>query len=220
MFPWRTPHEYEGFVFRNCGDLQPCFYLEGDLRNPSVRHQIFQTRSASTTFLQRVVEINDREIVVQLQNNGVSAKVLRFFNHNWNPVDVGTTKFDPFYPEYRFPMGVGTTWKQEFRSTNTKGQSYSSFAAAKVVAYEKVTVPAGVFDAYRIESDIEAISTDADANLSKGHIITWYAPALKKYVRKEIIVTANGRVRSRKIDELVEYSLQDKSTPDTKEQTH
>jgi hypothetical protein len=155
--------------------------------------------------------LNDKEIIVQLQNKNSSEKALRFYTREWNSVDVGDTKFDPFYPEYKFPMSVGDAWNQEYKTSDNHGASYSSFVRAKIVALEKVTVPAGTFDAYRIERDIEARSASANANSTKGHITTWYAPAVKKYVRRESVTFAEGRERSKNIDELLEYSFHEKS---------
>lgn len=168
------------------------------------------TNEVTLEFSQRVVEINDLEIVVQLQNKNTTQRQLRFYNRDWNSVDMGDVKYDPFYPDHKFPMSVGMAWQQEFLSTKVGGQSYSMFSNAKIVTLEKVKVPAGVFDAFRIENDIETISTDANADSSQAHIITWYAPALRKYVRRESVVSSGGRVRSKKIDELIEYSLRDK----------
>jgi len=76
---------------------------------------------------------------------------------------------------------------------------------------EKVTVPAGTFDAYRIERDIGSRKANADANITKGRIITWYAPAVKKYVRRESMIFSNGRERRKDVDELLEYSLREES---------
>ena len=171
------------------------------------------TREAEVEFTHRVVDVSDREIKVQLKNKRSSGSEIRYFNRDWNSLDVGNTKFDPYYPGYKFPMSVGLAWKQEFRSTTTNGRGHSAFLSGKVTALENVTVPAGVFEAYRIESDIEAVSSDPSAQSSKGHKTTWYAPAVKNYVRSESTISSEGRVRSKSIDELVEYSLQDRPAP-------
>jgi hypothetical protein len=169
------------------------------------------TNETTLEFTHRVVEVNEHEIVIQLQNKNAKGTELRYYNRDWNSLDVGNTKFDPYYPAFKFPMGVGVNWRQEFRSTTTSGQSNSAFMNGKTLAFEKVTVPAGVFDAYRIESDIESHSTDANANSSKGHKTTWYAPAIKNYIRSEVTVSSEGRVRSKSVNELVEYSLQNQA---------
>jgi hypothetical protein len=59
-----------------------------------------------------------------------------------------------------------------------------------------------------MKSDIEARSAGSDASTIAAHIITWYAPAAKRFVRREGQDMAEGRVRHKSVDELVEYSLQ------------
>lgn len=169
------------------------------------------TNETTLEFSQRVVDLNDREIVVQFQGNNAPGKRLLYFTRDWNQVDNGSTKFDPFRPEFKFPMDVGMSWKQEYRSRNSRGQASTSYAYIKVSAFEKVTTPAGVFDAYRIETDVESRGADANAIISKARIITWYAPAAQKHVRREAVMSADGRTREKTIDELVEYSLEDKT---------
>ena len=169
------------------------------------------TNETTNEFSHQIVEINDHKITIQLKNKKMPGSALRYYNREWNPIDNGVVKYDPFYPEYKFPMNIGVTWKLDYRSTNTQRQSFSSVSNGKIVALEKVTVPAGTFDAYRIENDIETRDTGADANITKGHIITWYSPTAQKYIRRESTTFSGGRVRSNSIDELVEYSLEDNS---------
>jgi hypothetical protein len=72
---------------------------------------------------------------------------------------------------------------------------------------EKVTVPAGTFDAYKIELHLDATATDEDANIGNTVESIWYAPAVKRYVKLENTFTRDGRVRSKDVYELLEYSL-------------
>jgi hypothetical protein len=153
--------------------------------------------------------LDNKEIVVQLQNKNIKGKRLKYFTREWNQTDSGEVKWEPYDPEYKFPLSVGLTWNQEFKFSNNHGASFSSLVKAKITALEKVTVPAGTFDAYRIEKDIETRSDSPDANVMKGRIITWYAPVVKKYVRQESITFSNGRERDKNIDELIEYSHRD-----------
>jgi len=163
-------------------------------------------------FSQRVVSVNDHEIVIQLKNTIKEGAWLRYFTREWNPVDVGDIKFDPFRPEFKFPMSIGGTWNLNFGLTE-HGRSFLSLFKGKIVALEKVTVPAGTFDAYRIEIDAETRGTDANAHVSNSHIITWYSPEVQKYIRRESTTSSDGRVRNKNIDELIEYSL--KANPGT-----
>jgi hypothetical protein len=165
------------------------------------------THETTLEYTQRVVEVNDHEIVVQLHNNGGVKGALRYFNREWNPVDVGNAKYDPYYPEFKFPMSAGMTWNAKFVSSTNDGVSYSGYATVSVPSLEKVTVAAGTFDAYRIERAVETRATNANAVMTTWQITTWYAPAARRFVRRESVATRDGRVRGRSIDELMEYNL-------------
>ncbi len=81
----------------------------------------------------------------------------------------------------RFPMTVGSSWPATHPSVlDTVWQDTYT-----VTAYEKVTVPAGTFDAFRIEG--------TESNLSKGqarsvvsgtgHFTVWYASEVKWHIK-------------------------------------
>lgn len=165
------------------------------------------TKETSVEFSHRVVKVDDKEIVVQLQNKGVSGGKLVYFTREWNDLDSGTVKWEPFCPNNKFPLTVGQTWDQEFKWFDTHGASYSSFQKSTITALEKVTVPAGTFEAYKTVRDIETRKNGTDADLITGRMTTWYAPTVKKYVRQESVTFSNGRERNKSVNELVEYSL-------------
>lgn len=167
------------------------------------------TNEPSVEFTHRIVDINEREITVQLKNKNVKASELRYYNRDWNSLDVGTAKFEPYYPGLKFPMMVGNKWKEQYRITATNGKSSTAFMVGSVSALEKVTVPAGVFEAYRIESHADSHLADESADSSQGQKISWYAPAIKNIVRSEVTVMSGGRVRSKSVTQLVEYSLEE-----------
>ena len=167
------------------------------------------TNEPSVEFTYRIVDVNEREITVQLKNKNVKATELRYYNRDWNSLDVGTVKFEPYYPGLKFPMQVGTKWKEQYHTIGTNGKSSTAFMVGGVSALEKVTVPAGVFEAYRIETHIDSHLADESADSTQGQKISWYAPAIKNIVRSEVVVMSGGRVRSKTVTQLVEYSLED-----------
>jgi hypothetical protein len=156
---------------------------------------------------QRVVEINDREIVIELHNLSKDKTALHYFTREWNVVDTGDGKYDPYYPEFKFPLAAGVTWSEKYTWISSTGVASSGYVAAKVSAQEKVTVPAGTFDAYRIDRDQEVRDNNETAMVTKTHMTTWYSPAARRFVRREWTVTRDGRVRSKAAMELVEYTL-------------
>jgi hypothetical protein len=174
------------------------------------------TNATLYEFTHRIVEVNDREIVVQYQNNDSKNSSLQYYNHDWNILDSEGWKFDPYAPILKFPMSNGLAWNQSFNATNNKsGVTFSSFMNGRILALEKVTVPAGVFEAYRIERDIKRHTTDTNFNTSETHNITWYAPSVRKYIRVETTNSSNGRVRNKEIIELDCYQLKSSRSPDS-----
>ena len=73
---------------------------------------------------------------------------------------------------------------------------------AIVKTYERITVPAGSFAAFRIESTIRSVTRDTLPPLFETY---WYAPAAK-WVIKYQAETSAGRLRIEG-DALVEYEL-------------
>jgi hypothetical protein len=163
-----------------------------------------ETQSEST---QRVVEINDREFVVELRNLSKDKTSLRYFTREWNIVDSDDGKYDPYYPEYKFPLTAGATWNEKYTFLPSAGVASSGFVKATVSAQEKVTVPAGTFSAYRIDRDQEIRGNSETAVVTNTHMTTWYAPAVRRFVKRDWTVTRDGRVRSKVSVVLVEYTL-------------
>ena len=157
--------------------------------------------------MHRVVEINDREIVVEVHNLSKDKVGLRYFTREWNAVDTDDGKYDPYYPEFKFPLVAGATWSEKFTSLSNTGAAGSGFVKATISPQEKVTVPAGTFDAYRIDRDQEVRSNNEAGTVTSMRMSTWYAPAVRRFVRREWTVTRDGRVRSKSAIELVEYKL-------------
>jgi hypothetical protein len=67
-----------------------------------------------------------------------------------------------------WPLKVGNTITNTVTVVGRDGKPYTSVVTVAVTAYEKVTVPAGTFDAFRVE--------ESKANESARHI-HWWAPA-------------------------------------------
>jgi len=85
-----------------------------------------------------------------------------------------------------FPLEVGKRWQYVndwfFKMGSSTG---TSTADARVVAYEKVTVPAGQFDAFKIVSRDRLSGTAPAGSQWAGEInrAYWYAPAARAIVK-------------------------------------
>jgi len=91
--------------------------------------------------------------------------------------------------ELRFPLAVGRSWRHQFVRTVSQGGAPPNeehvSVEAKVAAYERIRVPAGELDAFRIESVVTSPSLSQKATY-------WYAPAMKTVIRHRA-ETAAGR---------------------------
>ncbi len=74
-----------------------------------------------------------------------------------------------------WPLKVGNTITNTVTVIGRDGKPYTSAVTMAVTAYEKVTVPAGTFDAFRVE--------ESKANES-GRNIHWWAPAVAVSVKE------------------------------------
>ena len=204
-----------GLLFAACAQVTFALTSAPDVSAPDVHvgdSWKFRTLDGFTDETQfeathRVVEINDREIVIEVHNLSKDKTAVRYFTREWNAVDTGDGKYDPYYPEFKFPLAADTTWNEKYTWISNAGVASAGYVQAKVSAQEKVTVPAGTFDAYRIDLDHEVRSNNETAAVTHTHMTTWYAPAVLRFVRREWTVTRDGRVRSKTAMELVEYTL-------------
>ncbi|MBV8392167.1 MAG: hypothetical protein JOY81_03195 [Alphaproteobacteria bacterium] len=73
-----------------------------------------------------------------------------------------------------WPLKVGNKIDQTINATGYDGKPYTANVTIAVTAYEKVTVPAGTFDAFRIEESEAGRPTPG---------IRWWAPALGMSVK-------------------------------------
>ncbi len=74
-----------------------------------------------------------------------------------------------------WPLKVGNKTVSTVNGTGYDGKAYTATVTITVAAYEKVTVPAGTFDAFRVE-EVKAGDT--------GPRIHWWAPAVAASVKE------------------------------------
>ena len=101
-----------------------------------------------------------------------------------------------------FPLEVGKKWHYEsdwlFKPKASKGTFTSDVS---VVAYEKINVPAGEFDAFKLveKRAMRGVAIDVQTNLT-----SWYAPAANAIVKS---VYVNPSLGSTLTTELVSFRL-------------
>ena len=100
-----------------------------------------------------------------------------------DPAGRKLVEFRPFAPALKFPLAVGARWRQGYVGfTAFNNLIWDGEAQCKVPAFEAVTVPAGTFDAFRIEC-VEKWMVGSRQGAT--HVTRWYAPAAETVVKQE-----------------------------------
>jgi hypothetical protein len=116
-----------------------------------------------------------------------------------------TYKGDPGRPLVQFPLEVGKRWNGNNIATLPTGvQRWQG--QATVEKMDKVTVPAGTFDAYLIRYEGYYNAVDGRANVRWVESI-WYAPEARRWVKRDWTWSTQrnhfGTFTERRMEELV-----------------
>ncbi|MDP1525895.1 MAG: caspase family protein [Rhodocyclaceae bacterium] len=161
---------------------------ESDLLT-GVEVRIFTQRVTRVDVVADRVEINDGAGIWDLMGN---------------PIKVGDREYDVPLQLYPAELQVGKTWTAAFKLT-ARGRSSNAYYDLRIAAREKVRVPAGEFDAFRIDG--------LGWNNTVGYqleIHLWVMPGLIVPVRRDWIVRGRhqGRYKETQRHELVSLHQQ------------
>ena len=172
----------------------------GDSWNYSFR----DTRYSQTdcTYSLSVTGVTGDTITVDMQNpqhcNIGALAASTVYDKDFNLMYAGVTP----YLTSAFPLAVGKQWTQKF-SLNTEANTLlHNDVTAKVIAIERVTVPAGTFDAYKVVVERKYSSQYVSGTITETR---WYAPQVKTYVRRTSVDSATAS--SSLVSELLTYRL-------------
>ena len=168
-------------------------------------HWKFETRDKLTGAVQGtpdyvVTASSDTQIDLRVGRNGKAV---------WTPeltaLDSTRLSWEPGYRWLNFPLEVGKVWdfKTQWQRKDGSGSGRSQMDMV-VKGYEKVSVRAGEFDAYRIEgTGFMNVEGTAIGNWNTRIVVKyWYAPAVRATVRFEWEEKSN-----RTVTELIEAQL-------------
>lgn len=155
-----------------------------------------------------VTEIDQKEITTRVTVRGNNRPFTIVFDPGWSRIDDGTWKHRPSeLTAVRTPLEVGKQWRSEGNSTNMhSGLVFRTAGSGKVTGQERVTVPAGTFDTFRVESMVRMTNTADQTKSSTITGVIWYAPAINRWPKRISEFRYEGRLRDSTIDELTEYS--------------
>ena len=137
------------------------------------------------------VEVVEGErVVVEVTHEGRHIDTLEY-PRAWNARELpltGTERFryEPAYIAYSYPLEAGKSWKAVLDATNVgTGRRYRSFVYGKVVGWERIKVPAGEFDALRIERRLYAGNMEGYRTQEEVTETDWYVPSVGRAVRTQ-----------------------------------
>jgi hypothetical protein len=139
-----------------------------------------------------VIQVDADKIV---QEASGSTSGTRTYTRDFNLLEVKTGEkvtftAKPFWASLRFPLDVGQTWDGFFESEavlRPRNRNTQWRWKAHVVAAEAITVPAGTFQAFKIEYDGRYFAHRGDLSWTGSYKETaWFAPSINHFVKREV----------------------------------
>ncbi|MFZ5555713.1 MAG: hypothetical protein ACOZDY_03145 [Pseudomonadota bacterium] len=157
----------------------------------------------SWTYEVRIGYSDDLKATLRYQVVGSSGDALQFsvsgepktttqsYTREWNPLTGAVladrkVDFPQAYPRFSFPLGPGKTWVKEAAAVDPAGGRRMSVKVhARVSGWERIKVPAGEFNALRIDRQIYVGDYEWWRSESTVLETDWYAPEVKAVVKRE-----------------------------------
>lgn len=138
----------------------------------------------------RVERVGGGNITVARDDNGVAET--QVYDGQWNwlkrpATNLQSFDYSPAYQAFDFPLAPGKTWHERLTATDpTDGRRFPVRIDAKAVGWERVKVPAGEFDAIKIQRYVYLDYFELGVRGASQILeYEWYAPAVKQSVRRE-----------------------------------
>lgn len=117
-------------------------------------------------------------------------------------------EFSPYLGAFNDLATLGT--QRGFATPSADGQWGQWYSEARVIGQESVTVPAGRFQAYKVEVSSNRQPSGGAGSMQvepvRIHYVIWYAPEVKRYVKMERrLIVASGAENERDVFELVAH---------------
>lgn len=153
------------------------------------RHTDGYTKLPRGTFTHTITAVAGDVVTVQVKPEDGSRVATDRFTRDWNWLDKPMTNiqrfhYDPPYAAFRFPLTAGKSWSEYTHATDAaSGKTYKlARVDGKVPGWQRVTVPAGAFDAVFVRR--AAYSGAPTYERTQEYIVEddWYAPAVNNVV--------------------------------------
>ncbi|MGH8603370.1 MAG: hypothetical protein ACREXR_11545, partial [Gammaproteobacteria bacterium] len=100
--------------------------------------------------IQEVVAVSAEDIIVRSTEKGGPGFAMVLCDRDWNPITIGSWQYSPQLILFSFPLKAGKTWEQDASAT-VRGITGRIHSKGKVLGWEQITVPAGRFNALKVQ---------------------------------------------------------------------
>jgi hypothetical protein len=113
------------------------------------------------------------------------------YTRGWNGIEhalpnLQRFRFEPAFPALVYPLEPGRTWRSVVRARDpATGRTYRTHVHGHVVGWERVKVPAGEFDALRIQRQVFAGNAEYFKTQEEIMETEWYVPEIRRSVRSQ-----------------------------------
>jgi len=129
-------------------------------------------------------------VVVDVTHDGRRVDT-QVYSAGWNGLEHPLTnlqrfRYDPAFPAYAYPLQPGKTWYTVVKATDpVTRETYRVHTRGKVVGWERIKIPAGEFDALRVQRYVYAGNSDARRTQEEIVETDWYVPAVRRAAMSE-----------------------------------
>jgi hypothetical protein len=179
---------------------QPGDHWSYDVRD-EISGQVTATRDNIIT------EVTPTQISVRHSVQKTDKQGLNVYDRSWNVIDNRVWKFSPHDGMgIQAPLAVGKTWAVQLNAVNAaNGGSIKRSVKSKVVSQETITTQAGTFETFKIETSVSARNANDPTRKSDVMQLTWYAPAIDHWVKRNLVIKADQHLRTNETIELTAY---------------
>lgn len=169
---------------------------------------IIQRRTDSesgTPYVLTVAAVTGEQTTLSSSWNGGPLKEIDFDNQGNMTRDARGTTYEPSEESLNFPMTVGKSWNFH-HVQRTADATLEVSGHDEIVAFERVQVAAGLFDAFKIVS--HGVNTKLLERLYSAPFTRtyWYAPSVKKVIKSDYSLSLWHRTWTQE-SELSAFSL-------------
>ncbi|MBM3356358.1 MAG: hypothetical protein FJY54_01330 [Betaproteobacteria bacterium] len=140
------------------------------------------TKLPRGTLEYQVTAIKGDTVTVHVQHDGRASTELYTRDWNWRErpmTNLQSLRYQPAYPALPFPLAAGKTWRAYVNATDpATGEVNQVRIDGRVLGWDRVKVPAGEFDALKVERLVFAGNHDYFRSQEYITEVDWYAPRL------------------------------------------